>query len=40
VPERHAELLEIGLGQLRQDAQVDLVLAERLLYRSSPSPRN
>jgi hypothetical protein len=28
VPERNAELLEIGFGQLRQDFRVDLVLAE------------
>jgi hypothetical protein len=29
VPERNAELLEIGFGQLRQDFRVDLVLAEK-----------
>jgi hypothetical protein len=28
VPERNAELLQIGFGQLRQDFRVDLMLAE------------
>ena len=29
MPERHADLLEVGFGQVGQDVRVDLVLAEQ-----------
>ena len=29
MPERHADLLEVGLGQVGQDVRVDLMLAEQ-----------
>jgi hypothetical protein len=38
VPERNAELLEIGFGQLRQDFRVDLVLAEGRFVLAEADP--
>jgi hypothetical protein len=41
VPERNAELLEIGFGELRQDFGVDRVLAEKgevLAKPEAPQP--
>jgi hypothetical protein len=38
VPERNAELLEIGFDQLRQDFRVDLVLAEDRFVLAEADP--